>query len=491
MRQLWMLEPIGELVFGGDIIFDPRHELCPPTPIGPVSVKVTWNAASPEGTGGEILGDPAHAKGISYLLGGRAKIVGKTRFRSTVIVKDVFFTTVQTSEPEEYGPRLLARFVAGDLELRAENETPGEQLQPPEVLFLIPDDPVWHGFSGRFGFEPHHPIEPPIWKFEMNAGALKVATTHLVYSGGAEFGGSPGRGQRIGLAVAVTGQPERPDDIDLLIETAEPIVNDLMLVAGLAAKRPLHVLGGYASAVKDTPTGRVHQSVEFTRSRSRHPVRMGRSFNDVQMEGEAFLTFLGTAMRTLSKDRGAAFLRVALQSYLASLYRAFNTQQFLSVCTAIEAIKEWHSRRQGWDKLLSEKQKSSVREYVRKALAEAEEEGHLPRKVYVEARAKVAELFRPRISVVLNEIVEELRIRADDLFDRDKATGHCKFDFLTVRNNLLHQGKVPENQDHFHNVGTRTRYFAERLLFAVLGHPPGEFLKLQHEVAKQSSGKLK
>lgn len=141
---------------------------------------------------------------------------------------------------------------------------------------------------------------------------------------------------------------------------------------------------------------------------------------------------------------------------------------------------------------LSEGQKSAVKKHVCKALAEAQEEGHLPQKAFKEAQEKVPELFRPRISVVLNEIVEKLWIRVDDLFDRDKTmgtTGPYEFDFLKVRNRLLHQGKEPENLDHFHNVSTRTRYFAERLLFTVLGYPPDEFLNLQYEVAKQRSRK--
>ena len=489
--RLWLLEPVGELEFGGDVVFEQGDEPFRRDTVGPVRVQVRWDPSSPEWIEGEISGDPEHAR---HLGGGQGPVslVGRVPGGSTATVRDVFFTTIHTSQTHEYGPRLLANFIAGDVELRRGCDASGGQLRHPEVLFHIPDDPVWLGFTGRFGFEPNNPIEPPPRKFEALIGDLHIETTHLVYSGGAQFGGNNGRGQRISLAIKVTGRTPELADLDHLIKAAEEVVGDTLLVAGLAAHRPFHVLGGYASVVKDTEEGRVYEWVEFTRSRTRHPVRKGRSFNDVQIEQERFQKFLGTAIEVLASDPQAEFLRLALQIYIASMYRAFDTQQFLSVCTAIEALKEWHSKKAGWDKLLKKKEQSAVSEHVRRALIEAAKEGVLHGRAHQEAREKILELFHPRISTVLNELVQNTGVQVDDLFNRDERQGPrgpFVFDFLSVRNKLVHQGKPPQDQEAFYNVSTRARYFAERLLFAILGYREHRFLKLQYNLEKPTPRK--
>ena len=277
------------------------------------------------------------------------------------------------------------------------------------------------------------------------------------------------------------------DTLDGFVASAEAMVEDLLLVAGLAARRPFHILGGDAIVVHDGSDGRRYESVEFTRSRRRHPVSGRRSFNDVHIEQDRFLRFLESAMQVLATDPRADFIRLAIRTYAASMYRAFDTQQFLSTCTAIEALKEWHSRNEGWHKLVSRRKQSAISNLVRRALTEAAMEGHLVGKAHTEAREKIPELFRPRISTVLNELVAKTQIDVEDLFNRKTGTGPrgpYDFDFLSVRNKLVHQGKPPSDPDAFHNVTVRTRYFVERLLFTVLGYPPRGFLKLQYKVKK-------
>jgi hypothetical protein len=169
------------------------------------------------------------------------------------------------------------------------------------------------------------------------------------------------------------------------------------------------------------------------------------------------------------------------------MYRAFDTQQFLSMCTAVEALKEWHLRREGWDKLVNRKQQKAIRTRVRQGLNEAAKEGHLTGKAHVEAVEKIPDLFRPRIGTLLNELVAVTQINVDDLFYRptdDGPRGPYEFDFLSVRNKLVHEGRPPDDAEAFHNVVVRTRYFVERLLFTVLGYSPRGILQLQYSVSK-------
>ena len=245
--------------------------------------------------------------------------------------------------------------------------------------------------------------------------------------------------------------------------------------------------------VHNGPDGSIQERVEFTRMRTRHPTSGRRSFNHIQIENDDFQQFLSSAMTALHARSGNPdFLRLALQSYISSIYRAFDTQQFLSICTSIEAMREWHARRLRWHKLLTDDQRSAVADHVRAALNAASAEGHLPGKAHIEAREKVLELFRPRITTILNELVDHLGIQVDDLFDRDPASGPrgpFEFDFITVRNHLVHQGRAPADPRAFFERSMRARYFAERLLFAALGLSPNTHLRLQFAVSKPARTK--
>jgi hypothetical protein len=479
---IWNLEPVGELEFGGDVVVTIDHPAIEPQRTGPLFVRVRWDSTGPERATGEVLGDPEHAR--SLMGGDRVTIEGRVNGRA-VTIKDVHFTEAYVERSHEHGPRPLGIFIAGDVELRSELPVRSARPSPPWVVFYIPDDPVWLGYKGHLRND-EKTIDPPRRKFEFASPSLSLSTTHVVYSGGAEVGGQAGRAERIALAVRVGARPEaRFKDLDSFVAAAQPLVDDLLLVAGLAARRPFHALGGVACMVRDGDAGPIQETVEFTRIRTRHPAGKHRSFNDIQIEKDHFEAFLGTAMKALhtSTTGNPEFLRLAVQSYVSSIYRAFDTQQFLSICTSIEAMREWHARRVRWHKVLTEDQRSAVTKHVTTALIAAAKEGNLPGKAHTEAREKILELFRPRITTVLNELIGHLSVRVDDLFERDPAQGpqgSFEFDFIAVRNNLVHQGRPPKDPDAFFEVTRRARYLAERLLFAALGLPPSVFLRLQH-----------
>jgi hypothetical protein len=71
--RLWVLEPIGELEFGGDVVVEADGDLYRTEPVGPVRVRVRWDGASPEGAEGEIVGDPVASRlwGVRHAATGR------------------------------------------------------------------------------------------------------------------------------------------------------------------------------------------------------------------------------------------------------------------------------------------------------------------------------------------------------------------------------------------------------------------------------------
>ena len=159
--------------------------------VGPVRVQVRWDANTPERADGELYGDPEHARELNFPHG-RTNLVGRLRGGSIATVKDVLFTSIKTSQSHEYGPRLLAEFVADEVEVRATGDATGAEVRRPTATFLLPDDPVWLGFTGHFGFEPNDPVAEPVRKFDHHGRGLNLSTGHRVYSGGVELAGGPG-----------------------------------------------------------------------------------------------------------------------------------------------------------------------------------------------------------------------------------------------------------------------------------------------------------
>ncbi len=484
--SLWRLQPLGEIEFGGDMVHSWPDEDEEPHVVGPMQVIARWDPESPQGTIGELFGEPDKARELPMSGPGTSRIEGQTVGGETVTIRDVFLTTRHDRRSHEYGPRRLAEFVAGDVELRICRLHPDAKPKAPEVQFLVPDDPIWVGFRTRPDLEGG--TLPPFVQFEWTRNDLSVSTSHLVFSGTADLVGGPAHANRIAHTIQVRAlNINAYDALDEFIKAAETVVGNLLLVTGLSARMPFHILGGIARQSRSEEQGCSVERLSFTRSRNRHSPPPRRSFNDVQIEREAFRDFLVSAMNVLVTDKHNDLLRQAVQSYVTSIHRAFDTQQFLSVCTAIEAMKEWHIQHHWKDRRVKGANRKAVEKNIKAALRQSAREGVIDGLSVQEAHKKMSALFTPSISTVLNDLVNHLQIPVDDLFNRSKGhgpNGPYKFDFLNVRNKLVHTGKPPKDPEVFHNVALRSRFFAERLLFTALGYPNRGFLNQQWPVKK-------
>ena len=478
MLDIWKLNPTGELDFSGHLISEPHDSFFRKEEVGPFRVHARWNPTAPSGIRGELFGDPKLGE-LLDLPRGELRIVGP-RVRGEIVIKPVHLTRWVEQTSDGPGPIKVADFTAGDVYTESFSRTT-RQLKPPSINFLLPNDPIWVPFMSLFGrdFE----VKGPFLTWEHERGGVRIRTETLQLGGSLEIAASQAYARRLCMSLLATpnNRATRRLDLQALREKAEPLLNDVLLLSGFVAGRPAHALGGSGYAIVAADEGNMLHCVDFTCDRVRFEAEHGGSYSRVKLEPKAVHAFLTTGMKELETAKRAAQLRLALQGYLASLYPAFSAQRFLMLCTAIEALREWHTRIRKWDPLVSGESRSVMEEQVEQALIATAREGHLPAFAHSEARKKIGELFRPTIQTVLDDLVKLYEVKTDDLFYRSPTTGKVKYDFLKARNDLVHQGKEPEPHT-LANVNTRARYFFERLMFSILGYRGR--LRDQHPVAK-------
>jgi hypothetical protein len=128
-------------------------------------------------------------------------------------------------------------------------------------------------------------------------------------------------------------------------------------------------------------------------------------------------------------------LRSAIQFYVAS-FGLVEHQAFVALTTSLEALKQSHIERQPVSGILPEENFKELRNRVQERIKE-----HLTGTEFTFAidqiSEKLSELNRPAYAAVVKDMCVKLNVDLAQIYPNELT-------FISVRNNMIHQGLVPE-----------------------------------------------
>ena len=149
-------------------------------------------------------------------------------------------------------------------------------------------------------------------------------------------------------------------------------------------------------------------------------------------------------------------LASAIDFYVSSFVLAAQSE-FFALTTALEAAKEAYLRGTGSADLLGAAEWRSLERSVRKCVRTAVAD----RNVRASIVEKMRELNRPAYGRAVSEMVRVLGVPIEDIYPNG-------FSFISMRNEMVHQGRVPE-PGRLSRETVKLRSLVERVIRGILG----------------------
>lgn len=110
-------------------------------------------------------------------------------------------------------------------------------------------------------------------------------------------------------------------------------------------------------------------------------------------------------------------------------------QEFVSLTTSLEALKQWHLGHQSSNGILSDPEFTTLRENLSRVIMSHEGlQAEACKKAICE---KLPELNRPSYAAVVCQMCESIGVKVRDIYPNVLT-------FIGIRNEMIHQGKVPD-----------------------------------------------
>jgi len=202
-------------------------------------------------------------------------------------------------------------------------------------------------------------------------------------------------------------------------------------------------------------------SQDLSREMRFRRVSLGPPHRRVHVPAADVRTNLSTTA-SIAKSWGQHFLS-AIDFYVSSFILA-DESRFIALSTSAEALKEAYQSAAGKRKLFTtgefKKLKTAVEKPIQDLLASFNKAELVPKLM----GEKILEMNRPSYKDVIDELCKLLEVNRADLYPDD-------FTFVKMRNDMVHQGKVPDRKELAAEAQKLTTLL-ERLISAALKRKP-------------------